>query len=258
MQIEGEWGEVFSFKSIQAAIDTHDPKIVAIVHAETSTGVAQPMEGIANLVHERGGYLIVDAVTSLEGMPLFVDEWGIDICYSGTQKCLSAPPGLGPISVTDRAIEYIQNRKVPVASWYFDLGLIRESWGTERTYPHTAPINAVYGLYEALRILEEESLENCWARHEQNTTTLRKGLQNLGLELLVRDPAVRLPMLTSVCVPNGIDGEMIRTELSTKFGIEIAPGLGPLKGKIWRIGLMGFASQIKHVDLLLSALEAVL
>ncbi len=258
VQIQGEWGDVFSLESIEAGIQTYDPKIVAIVHAETSTGVAQPIDGIADLVHERGGFLIVDAVTSLGGMPLLVDEWGIDLCFSGTQKCLGAPPGLGPISVSERAIEHIQSREISVASWYFDLGLIFESWGDTRTYPHTAPVNAIYGLYEALRILKEESLESCWARHEQNSASLRKGLLDLGLELLVRDPSVRLPMITSVCIPDGIDGEMIRMQLSTRYGIEIAAGLGPLNGKIWRIGLMGYASQAKYVDMLLGALGEVL
>lgn len=258
VQIECDWGDVFPLERIEAGIKAHKPKISAIVHAETSTGVAQPIKGIAQMVHQLGGYLIVDAVTSFGGMPVFVDEWGVDVCFSGTQKCLSAPPGLGPMTISERAIELIRSRKTPVASWYFDLELTHNSWGDERTYPHTAPVNAIYGLYEALRILFDEGLENCWARHEQNTTRLRDGLQDLGLDLLVRDPSVRLPMVTSVCVPDGIDSEMFRKKLSEDYGIEIAAGLGPLQGKIWRIGLMGYASQARFVDMLLAALTELL
>jgi alanine-glyoxylate transaminase/serine-glyoxylate transaminase/serine-pyruvate transaminase len=256
--VEGEWGEAFPLRVIGAAIDEFEPKVTAIVHAETSTGVAQPIEGISRHVHDSGGYLIVDAVTSLGGMPLYADDWGIDVCYSGTQKCLGAPPGLGPISVRERVLERVRGRKTPVGSWYLDMALIDDSWGKARTYPHTAPVNAIYGLYEALRMLKEERLEAAWERHAQNTQSLWAGLSDLGLELFVENASQRLPMLTAVRVPDGIDEQQGRRKLADEYGIEIAGGLGPLEGKIWRIGLMGYASQMMHVDRLLEALENVL
>lgn len=257
-EVSTVWGEVFSLDEIEAAIQSHQPRIVAIVHAETSTGVAQPLEGISELVRSIDGLLIVDAVTSLVGMPVLVDVWGIDICYSATQKCLGAPPGLGLISVSDRALEFIHNRQTPIASWYFDLALTDASWGDSRTYPHTAPVNAIYGLYEALRLLENEGLEACWQRHLENTEKLRAGIEDLGLELFVRDPDIRLPMVTSIKIPKEISADDIRKRLAERYGIEIAGGLGPLQGQIIRIGLMGYASKFEYVEKLLSALEAVL
>jgi alanine-glyoxylate transaminase/serine-glyoxylate transaminase/serine-pyruvate transaminase len=256
--VRAEWGEVFSLDEIEAAIRLHRPKVTVIVHAETSTGVAQPMQGIGDIVHANDGYLIVDAVTSLAGMPLLVDEWGIDICYSATQKCLGAPPGLGPITVNDRALEFIHHRANSIATWYFDLALTDKSWGEARSYPHTAPVNAVYGLYEALRLLSEESLEGCWQRHLSNTERLRAGLDDLGLTLFVSDSELRLPMVTSIRVPDGYSADEIRRQVAAGYGIEIAGGLGPLKGQILRIGLMGYASQLEHVERVLAALKAVL
>lgn len=257
-EVSTEWGSVFSLDEIEAAIRLHQPKIAAIVHAETSTGVAQPMEGIAELVHAIDGYLIVDAVTSLAGMPLYIDAWGIDVCYSATQKCLGAPPGLGLITVSPRAMEAIRDRKSPIASWYFDLALTEESWGDVRTFPHTAPVNAIYGLYEALRLITDTGLEGCWRKHRENTEVLRAGLESLGLELFVSAPEIRLPMLTSIKIPEGFSESEIRTQLVDGYGIEIAGGLGPLKGEILRIGLMGYASRLENVERVLAALEAIL
>jgi alanine-glyoxylate transaminase/serine-glyoxylate transaminase/serine-pyruvate transaminase len=187
-----------------------------------------------------------------------MDEWGIDICYSATQKCLGAPPGLGPISVSERAKEFIHHRETPIASWYLDLALTDDSWGDDRSYPHTAPVNAVYGLYEALRLVAEEGLEACWQRHRENTQKLWEGIQALGLSLFVHDPEIRLPMVTSIQVPPGFSADDLRERLGDGYGIEIAGGLGPLKGQILRIGLMGYASQLENVEKVLSALEEVM
>jgi alanine-glyoxylate transaminase/serine-glyoxylate transaminase/serine-pyruvate transaminase len=235
-------------------LQANPAKIVAIVHAETSTGARQPLEEIAKVVHQHGGLLIVDAVTSLGGLEVAVDEVGIDACYSGTQKCLSVPPGLGPVTFGPRAEEKIQNRKTPVANWYLDMSLVQKYWGKERTYHHTAPISSNYALYEGLRLIVEEGLETRWERHRQNAQLLWEGLEALDMTMHV-PMEHRLPTLTTVRLPEGIDELAIRKKLLNEYNIEIAGGLGELAGKVWRIGLMGYSSREENVLLLLAALE---
>jgi alanine-glyoxylate transaminase/serine-glyoxylate transaminase/serine-pyruvate transaminase len=230
---------------------------VGIVHAETSTGACQPLEDISRVVHDHGALLLVDAVTSLGGMNVDVDGWGIDACYSGTQKCLSCPPGLAPVTFNEAAVEIIENRKSKVQSWYLDLTMIRQYWGSERLYHHTAPINMNYALLEALKIVKEEGLENRWARHLANHQILRAGLSAIGIKYAAQ-PGYELPMLNAVSIPEGIDDATVRTQLLNEFNIEIGGGLGVFKGKVWRIGLMGSASTEGNVLLFLSALEKCL
>jgi alanine-glyoxylate transaminase/serine-glyoxylate transaminase/serine-pyruvate transaminase len=255
--IDRPWGEVFTADEVHDALAKKSAKIVAIVHAETSTGALQPLEDISRVVHEHGGLLLVDAVTSLGGIPVQVDEIGIDVCYSGSQKCLSCPPGLGPITLSLRAEEVLSGRKNQVANWYLDLTMIQKYWGSERTYHHTAPISANFALYEGLRIIAEEGLEVRWERHRRNAEILWQGLENLGMELHV-PLANRLPSLTTVRIPEGVDGAKIQRRLMGDYNIEIAGGLGELKGKVWRIGLMGYSSRLENVTLLLAALEECL
>jgi len=255
--IQRPWGEVFTADEVRRALNDHPSKVVAIVHAETSTGAQQPLDEIARLVHDQGGVLIVDAVTSLAGLPVRVDEVGIDVCYSGSQKCLSCPPGLGPITLNARAEEVLRRRKTPVANWYLDLSIVQKYWGSERTYHHTAPISANFALYEGLRLVAEEGLENRWARHRKNAELLWEGLGDLDLTLHVPE-ANRLTTLTTVRVPEGVDELTIRRRLLEEYNIEIAGGLGELKGKIWRIGLMGYSSRPENVLLLLAALGRLL
>jgi alanine-glyoxylate transaminase/serine-glyoxylate transaminase/serine-pyruvate transaminase len=255
--IERPWGEVFTPDEVKQALVTHPSKVVAIVHAETSTGAEQSLQEIAKIVHAQGGILIVDAVTSLGGLPVRVDEIGIDVCYSGSQKCLSCPPGLGPITLNDRAEEILRSRQTPVANWYLDLSMVQKYWGAERTYHHTAPITANYALYEGLRLVAEEGLENRWRRHRQNAELLWEGLEDLDLSLHV-PAAHRLPTLTTVRIPEGVDDLAIRQRLLNDYNIEISGGLGELKGRIWRIGLMGYSSRPENVILFLSALERLL
>lgn len=255
--IERPWGEVFTPEEVQQALRDHPSKVVAIVQAETSTGAEQPLGEIAKLVHEQGGVLIVDAVTSLGGLPVRVDEIDIDVCYSGSQKCLSCPPGLGPITLNARAEEVLRHRETPVANWYLDLTIVQKYWGAERTYHHTAPISANYALYEGLRLVVEEGLENRWARHRKNAEMLWEGLKDLDLNLHV-PVAHRLTTLTTVRVPEGVDELAVRQRLLEDYNIEIAGGLGELKGRIWRIGLMGYSSRPENVLVLLSALERLL
>jgi len=255
--IHKSWGEVFTPSEVRQALKEHPAKVVAIVQAETSTGAEQPLDEIAKIVHSNGGLLIVDSVTSLGGLPVRVDEIGIDVCYSGTQKCLSAPPGLGPITFSENAVDFLKNRKSPVISWYLDLSIVQKYWGPERTYHHTAPISASYALYEALRIVGEEGLENRWVRHRKNAELLWDGLAELNIKCLV--PKVnRLPSLTTAIVPEGVDEINVRNTLLNEYNIEIAGGLGELKGKVWRIGLMGFSSRKENVTLLLAALKTIL
>jgi alanine-glyoxylate transaminase / serine-glyoxylate transaminase / serine-pyruvate transaminase len=251
------WGEVFSADEVDRALQAHSAKVVAIVQAETSTGAEQPLPDIARVVHARGAVLIVDAVTSLGGVPVRVDEIGIDVCYSGTQKCLGCPPGLGPITIGPRAEEVLRGRTRPVANWYLDLTMVQKYWGKERTYHHTAPISNNFGLYEGLRIVAEEGLENRWARHRSNAERLWSGLESMDLTLHV-PPSYRLTTLTTVRVPDGVDEASVRKALLDDHNIEISGGLGELKGKVWRIGLMGYSSTPENVDLLLGALEKIL
>jgi alanine-glyoxylate transaminase/serine-glyoxylate transaminase/serine-pyruvate transaminase len=255
--IECAWGNVFSQNEIKEALKKRPAKIVAIVQAETSTGAMQPLEGLADIVHSQGGIFLVDAVTSLGGISVGVDKNGIDVCYSATQKCLGCPPGLGPVTVGPRALEAMKSRKKPASAWYLDLSMVNQYWGPERAYHHTAPISSNYALYEGLRLIMEEGLEQRWARHLQNAELLWEGLESMNLELHV-PKAIRLPTLTTVKVPNGIDEVVVRRRLLDEYNIEIAGGFGELKGKVWRIGLMGFSSRRENILVLLSALQKLI
>ena len=255
--IHRPWGEVFSPEEVESELDRHPAKVVAIVHAETSTGALQPLDEIARIVHTHGAILIVDAVTSLGGTPVRVDEIGIDVCYSGSQKCLSCPPSPSPITFGERALEKLRARKTQVINWYLDMSLVEKYWGKERTYHHTAPISSNYALYEALRAVAEEGLENRWERHRCNAELLWAGLEELGLALHVAE-AYRAPSLTTVRIPQGVDDLAVRKQLLNEYNIEISGGFGELAGKIWRIGMMGYSSRKENVLLLLSALKRFL
>lgn len=253
-RVEAEWGRIVEASQIEAALkQVNHPKLVAIVHAETSTGALTPVEDIARLAREAGALTVLDTVTSLGGCPVRVDEWGIDAVYSGTQKCLSCPPGLSPVSFGPRAMEAAKNRKSRVQSWYLDVNLLASYWGEERVYHHTAPITMNYGLHEALRLVLEEGLEVRWERHRRNHETLRQGLDKMALGLGAQD-GYRLWQLNAVTVPSGVDEAQVRKALLRDHDIEVGAGLGPLKGRIWRVGLMGESSQPKYVDQFLGAL----
>jgi alanine-glyoxylate transaminase / serine-glyoxylate transaminase / serine-pyruvate transaminase len=256
IRVEAPWGQIVEPEAIEQALRRSSPvKAAAIVHAETSTGVWQPLEPIARLCRDHDTLFIVDAVTSLGGAPVEIDRWGIDVCYSATQKCLSCPPGLSPVTLSDRALAAIKARRSPCQSWYLDMALIAEYWAEgARAYHHTAPISMLYALREALRLVEEEGLPARFARHQLNSEALIAGLTELGLTPLP-SAGQRLPMLTCVAVPAPIPEAEIRTSLLSTYGIEIGGGLGPLKGKVWRIGLMGESSTEAHVLTLLNALE---
>lgn len=251
------WGEVFSPADLKDALAKAKPKVVGIVMAETSTGAWQPLEEISPLVHEAGAMFLVDAVTSLGGAPVEVDAWGIDAIYSGSQKCLSCPPGLAPVSFSPRAVELALNRRRKVQSWYLDIGMLAAYWGSDRVYHHTAPINMSYALYEALRLIHEEGLEACFARHQLNHRALKAGLAAVGIEYAAQE-GHQLPMLNAVRIPPGVDDAATRKALLERFGIEIGGGLGDFKGQVWRIGLMGHASRAKNVLVFLAALESLL
>lgn len=256
-RVEAPWGRVVAEDRMIDAIRRTRPKVVAIVHAETSTGVWQPVQHIAEAARETGAFLVLDCVTSLGGCPVEIDAWGIDAAYSGTQKCLSCPPGLSPVTFSDRAVAAVRSRATKVHSWYLDVSLLEGYWGGERTYHHTAPISMNFALYEALRMVFEEGLEARFRRHREHHEALASGLHDLGLELSAED-GHRLWMLNAVAVPEGIDEARVRRALLEDHGIEIGAGLGPLKGKIWRIGLMGASCTRRHVDLVLGALAEAL
>lgn len=255
--ISKPWGEVFSLDELRTALETHRPAILALVHAETSTGARQPLEGVGDLCREFNCLLLVDTVTSLGGVPIFLDEWGVDLAYSCSQKGLGCPPGASPFTMSPRAIEKLQQRRQKVANWYLDMTLLSKYWGSDRIYHHTAPINLYYALREALRLIAEEGLENCWQRHQKNAEYLWQGLEDLGLTLHV-PREFRLPTLTTVRIPEGVDGKAISRQLLTEYNIEIGGGLGELAGKVWRVGLMGFNSRPESVDRLLEVLRQVL
>jgi len=258
VRVDAPWGEIVPPEKVKEALGKcSKPKVVAIVHAETSTGVRQPVEEISEMAHEADALFLLDAVTSLGGRPVEVDEWGVDMCYSGTQKCLSCPPGLSPVSFSSRAIEALNSRNSKVVSWYLDMSMVQKYWGAERVYHHTAPISAVYGLREGLRLIYEEGLEARFARHNLNHRALVAGLEAMGLKMLV-EPDYRLPMLNAVCAPEGIEEAKVRKRVLERFGIEIGGGLGDFKGRIWRIGLMGESSKPKNVLLCLTALAETL
>jgi len=256
--LERPWGEVFDPAEFETALRQRPARVVVLIHAETSTGALQPgLADIARIVHERDGLLVLDCVTSLGGLPVEVDAWGIDIAYSGTQKCLACPPGLAPITVSPRARQAIQQRKARTTNWYLDLLSIERYWGPEHVYHHTAPISLHYGLREGLRLIVDEGLEARFARHRANAERLWAGLEAMGLALHV-PVAHRLPSLTAVRVPEGVDEAAVRRRLLNDYHIEVGAGLGALKGQVWRIGLMGYGSQRQNVTLLLSALAEVL
>jgi alanine-glyoxylate transaminase/serine-glyoxylate transaminase/serine-pyruvate transaminase len=260
IMVDDAWGSAIDPQKLEDALKQHsDAKIVAFVHAETSTGALSDAKTLCEIAHKHNCLTIADCVTSLAGVELRVDDWGIDAIYSGTQKCLSCTPGLSPVSFSEPALEVVTSRKSPVQSWFMDLNLVMGYWGenAKRSYHHTAPINALYGLHESLVMLQEEGLENAWARHRSHHLALRAGLEAMGISFVV-DENDRLPQLNSVYIPEGVDDAKVRTRLLQEYGLEIGAGLGEMAGKIWRIGLMGTACSQRNVMLCLSALESVL
>ncbi len=255
--IHRAWGEVFTLADIRAALEKYRPQIMAIVHAETSTGVCQPMEGIGDLCREYDCLLILDTVTSLGGVPLFLDQWGVDLAYSCSQKGLSCPPGSSPFTMSDRALTKLNNRQSKVANWYLDMSLLSNYWGKGRTYHHTAPVNMTYAIREALRLLAEEGLENRWTRHQNAAERLYAGLEEMGLTCHVPREH-RLHTLTTVRIPAGVDGKAVTNKLIDDHNLELGGGLGDLAGKVWRVGLMGYNATSENVDTFLAALKQVL
>ena len=256
-KLERPFGEIFSTEEIEAAIKQHRPNVLGIVNAETSTGANQPVNEIAKICHQHGTLIAVDCVTSLGGQPVEVDEWQLDAVYSGTQKCLNCPPGLAPVTFGERAVAAIDARQKKVQSWYLDMQMVKDYWGSNRAYHHTAPINMNYGLHEALRLVLEEGLESRFARHQKNHRALKAGLRAMGLEYAVKE-GQQLPMLNAVLIPGGVDDVAVRKQLLNDFGIEIGGGLGAMKGKTWRIGLMGVGACPANVLVFLGALEKCL
>jgi alanine-glyoxylate transaminase / serine-glyoxylate transaminase / serine-pyruvate transaminase len=260
VMVQDDWGAVVDPAKVEAALKANpDAKILAFVHAETSTGAMSDAKTLCTLAKKYNCLSIVDAVTSLGGVELNVDAWGIDAIYSGTQKCLSCTPGISPVSFSERAVEVIKNRKTKVQSWFLDMNLVMGYWdgGNKRAYHHTAPINALYALHEALVILKEEGLQNAWSRHAYHHKALVAGIEAMGLSLVVK-PGDRLPQLNSVTLPPGVDEALVRKQLLEQYNLEIGAGLGSLAGKVWRIGLMGHACNQKNVLFCLGALDAVL
>lgn len=260
VMVEDAWGEPVDPHKVEAALKAHpEAKLLAFVHAETSTGAQSDAKLLAELAHRHGCLTIADAVTSLGGTPVLVDEWQLDAVYSGTQKCLSCVPGLSPVTFNDRALERIRNRKTKVQSWFLDLNLVLGYWAGDgkRTYHHTAPVNTLYALHEALVILQEEGIENAWTRHRRHHEALRAGIEAMGLSFVVK-PEARLPQLNAIRVPDSVDEAAVRARLLNDYSLEIGAGLGAMAGKIWRVGLMGYAANRKNVLFCLGALDAVL
>jgi alanine-glyoxylate transaminase/serine-glyoxylate transaminase/serine-pyruvate transaminase len=260
IMVEDAWGNAVDPNKVEDALQANpEARVLAFVHAETSTGAISDAETLAEIAHKHDCLVIADTVTSLGGSPLKVSEWGLDAVYSGTQKCLSCTPGLSPVTFSERAVDVVKTRKTRVQSWFMDLNLVLGYWGGggKRAYHHTAPINALYGLHEALVILQEEGIENAWQRHQANHLALRAGIEAMGLSFVV-DESTRLPQLNAVSIPEGVDDAAVRSLLLNEYNLEIGAGLGPMAGKIWRIGLMGYASNRKNVLLCLGALDAVL
>ena len=256
-RIDTPWGKVTESSQIDEALRSSRAKVVALVHAETSTGARQPLEEIGKIAHENGALLLVDAVTSLGGHPVKADEWGIDACYSGSQKCLSCPPGISPVTFSKRAVEAVDSRKTKIGNWYLDMSLVAKYWSDEHTYHHTPPTSMIYALREALRLVQEEGLEARFKRHEFNHRALVAGLDAMGIKMFVEEGS-RLWSLNAACVPEGVDDARVRGRLLNEFNIEIGGGFGALKGKVWRIGLMGYSSSKNNVLMFLGALENVL
>jgi alanine-glyoxylate transaminase/serine-glyoxylate transaminase/serine-pyruvate transaminase len=257
IKVESPWGQIIEPRQIGAALAGRKPKLVAIVHAETSTGALTPVEEISRLAHQAGALMLLDTVTSLGGCPVRIDDWGIDAVYSATQKCLSCPPGLAPVSLSPRALDTAKSRKTKVQSWYLDVNLLASYWGQERAYHHTAPISMNYALHEALRLTLVEGLEARWTRHQANHLHLVKGLSALGLRIASQE-GHQLWQLNAVTVPDGVDEAAVRKDLLFNHGIEVGAGLGPLKGKVWRIGLMGETSRPEKVQRVVEALGNIL
>jgi alanine-glyoxylate transaminase / serine-glyoxylate transaminase / serine-pyruvate transaminase len=256
--VESEWGRIIEPEQLAAGLKQMSrPKLVAVVHAETSTGALTPVPELVRVAHDAGALFLLDTVTSLGGCPVCIDEWGVDAVYSGTQKCLSCPPGLAPVSLGSRALEAARTRRTKVQSWYLDVNLLAGYWGEDRVYHHTAPISMNYALHEALRLVLQEGLESRWRRHEENHGHLREGLEALGLRL-VSQPGHQLWQLNAVGVPEGVDEAMVRKRLLAEYNLEIGAGLGPFKGRVWRVGLMGESSTRENVDLFLRALGALI
>ena len=255
--IETEWGTALEAQKFKDMLGKKKYKAAAVVHAETSTGVLQPLDDIAKVVRESGALFLVDTVTSLGGAPVRVDELAIDACYSGTQKCLGCPPGLSPVTFSDRAVEVLRKRKSKVQSWYLDLSMIEKYWGSERVYHHTAPISMNYALHESLRIVLEEGLEKVWQRHRQVHENFIREMRKLELEPAVAE-SIRAPMINTVRIPEGVDDAKVRQRLYDDFNIEIGAGLGPLKGKVWRVGLMGHGARAENVEILSQALKQLI
>ncbi|MEJ2175260.1 MAG: alanine--glyoxylate aminotransferase family protein [bacterium] len=257
--VEDAWGEPVDPQKVEDALKKNkDAKIVAFVQAETSTGCGSDAKLLTEIAHKYGAMVIVDAVTSLAGTPVKVDEWNIDAIYSASQKCLSCTPGLAPVSFSERVVDHVKKRKDKIHSWFMDMNLLLGYWGeTTRTYHHTAPTNSLLGLHEALLLIREEGLENSWARHQRHHVALKAGLEAMGLNFLVKE-AHQLPQMNAVLCPEGIDEAQLRSTLLAEFGLEIGAGLGPLKGKVWRFGLMGYSCRPDNVMLCLSALGSVL
>ncbi len=258
--VQEAWGKAVDPAKLEETLEKNkDVRIVSFVHAETSTGAKSDIKTLTEIAHKYDCIVIADTVTSLGGIPLKIDEWNIDVSYSGTQKCLSCPPGLSPVTFNNRAVEFIKNRKIFVQSWFMDLNLVLGYWGgnVKRSYHHTAPINSLYGLHESLLLLKEEGIEKSWERHQHNGKILVEQLENIGLLPYVKEEE-RLPELTSVKVPDGVNESDVRSKLLNDYNIEIGAGLGELTGKVWRIGLMGYTSNEKNIDACVNALKAIL
>ncbi|UCE51792.1 MAG: alanine--glyoxylate aminotransferase family protein [Desulfobacterales bacterium] len=255
--LEGEWGKPADPERIKEELDKRSYKVIALVHAETSTGVLQPMDEISRLAKEYGVMILLDSVTSLGGVEVKADEWGLDAAYSCSQKCIGAPPGLAPVTFSDRAVEAARNRKHPIRSWYLDITLLDKYWGSERVYHHTSSSTLNYALLEALQLIDEEGLQHRFNRHLKNHKALVAGVEAMGLEMLV-EPPYRLPTLNTVRIPEGVDDVKVRGYLLEKFNLEIGGGLGALKGKVWRVGLMGYSSSVENVLFFLSSLSRAL
>src|SRR6476620_9626180 len=257
--VEDDWGHPVTPQKLEDTLKKNrDAKVVAFVHAETSTGVQSDAKTLVEIAHKYDALTIVDVVTSLGGSPVLVDEWGIDAAYSASQKCLSCTPGLSPVTLNDRVVEYVKARKDKIHSWFMDMNLLLGYWGeTTRTYHHTAPTNSLFALHEALLLIREEGLENAWARAMRHHLALKAGLEAMGMSFLVKEP-YRLPQMNAVRCPEGVNEAEVRKTLLNEFSIEIGAGLGPLAGKIWRIGIMGYSCRPDNVMLCLSALGSVL
>jgi alanine-glyoxylate transaminase / serine-glyoxylate transaminase / serine-pyruvate transaminase len=255
--ISKPWGQNFSLAELRTAMETHRPKILGLVHAETSTGCRQPIEGVGELCREYDCLLLLDTVTSLGGVPIHLDDWGVDLAYSCSQKGLGCAPGASPFTISPRAMEKLLARKTKVPNWYLDMLLLGKYWGVDRMYHHTAPISLYYGLREALRLVSEEGIDNSWTRHQTNVEYLWSSLESIGLKMHV-EQQYRLPTLTTVCIPEGVDGKAVAKQLLLEHNIEIGGGLGELAGKVWRVGLMGYNSKQDNVDKLVAALKQVI